>query len=160
MRPSPPARNVTKVQNQTLTMESTQQGSQDQKDDHEKHPQPKTVPVPGGRKRVNILMKPTTPSSTLSTTVILVVGCCPHSWGGAHTATTLASVWPPLTHRPRAFGRGACQIVPLVRSAPLASLRGGFSVDWATGIITRGISGSSGILNCYDPWKVEKRLWR
>ena len=64
----------------------------------------------------------------------------PSLLGGAHTATSLAGVWPPLTHRPRAFGRGACPVLPPVRSAPQASLRGGFSVDWATGIITSGIS--------------------
>ena len=49
------------------------------------------------------------------------------------------------------------QFCPLVRSAPQASLRGGYSVDWATGVITVKVSvGFSGILKCYDLWKVEK----
>ena len=76
----------TEVQRQTLTlvMERTEKDNHYQKDDQEDHTEPKTVPVPGGRKRITILMKPrpqSLPISTLSTTVIPVAGCCPHSWG-------------------------------------------------------------------------------
>ena len=127
-------------------MESTQQGSQDQKDDQERHPQPKTVPVPGCRKRLTILMKPhaqPTTSSNPKTTVDSVTVGCPLSLFGhiqpRHWRTLSILVW---SHTDLVLlAEEPVQFCPLVRSAPQASLRGGYSVDWATGIITRGISG-------------------
>ena len=75
----------TKEQIQTSKMESSQQGSQDQEDDQEGRSQPKLVPVPGGRKRLTILMKPdaqpTTSNYSNTTDESVTVGC-PFSFGG------------------------------------------------------------------------------
>ena len=138
LMPSSSVKVDTKVQNQTSKMVSTQQGSQDRKDDQEGHPQPKFVFVPGGRKKLPLLMKPEaqpTTSGNPSTTDDSVTVGCSLSFG-EHIRPRHGELLAKSDTRDLVLW--AEELVQFCSwcSASLASLRGGYSVDWATGIIT------------------------